>query len=56
MEKNKSNGIGTHMTFIDFEKAYDRVPTNKLWTVMRRLYVKEIWNNKIKKKKRHTII
>jgi uncharacterized protein (UPF0128 family) len=33
-EKRRKFHLQTHVAFIDFEKAFDKVNRNKLWTIM----------------------
>jgi hypothetical protein len=33
-EKRREFNLQTHVAFIDFEKAFDEVNINKLWTIM----------------------
>jgi hypothetical protein len=33
-EKRREFSLQTHVAFIDFEKAFDKVNRNKLWTIM----------------------
>ena len=42
-EKSISYGLETSLTFVDLRKAYDTVPINKLWNVMRAAGINEIY-------------
>jgi hypothetical protein len=35
-EKRREYNLETHIAFIDYEKAFDRVNRNKLWQILKR--------------------
>ena len=49
IEKTIAHGGELHIAFIDLKKAYDSVPINKLWTVMKENKVSNKYVNAVKK-------